>query len=103
MLCVFTAVCVCALEWVKFNRARIPSMGHHTWLYVTSLSLKKKKKIIKENIFIFIYFFFHILIILAKMLHYQDNYLHVLASVTLILRRRKTEKLIIKKRLRLRM
>ncbi len=33
---VFTAMC--ALGWVKC-RARIPSMGHHTWLYVTSLSL----------------------------------------------------------------
>ncbi len=35
-VCVFTAVCVCT--WVKC-RARIPSMGHHTWPYVTSLSL----------------------------------------------------------------
>ncbi len=34
---VFTAVCV-HLGWVKC-RARIPSMGHHTWSYVTSLSL----------------------------------------------------------------
>ncbi len=30
-------VCVC-FGWVKC-RARIPSMGHRTWLYVTSLSL----------------------------------------------------------------
>ncbi len=29
--------CVCALGRVKC-RARIPSMGHHTWLYVTLLS-----------------------------------------------------------------
>ncbi len=35
--CVFTAVCV-IFGWVKC-RARIPSMGHHTWPYVTSLSL----------------------------------------------------------------
>ncbi len=34
-VCVFTAVCV-HLGWVKC-RARIPSMGHHSWLYVTSL------------------------------------------------------------------
>ncbi len=36
-VCVFTAVCV-HFGWVKC-RARIPSMGHHTWPYVTSLSL----------------------------------------------------------------
>ncbi len=30
--------CACALWWVKC-RALIPSMGHHTWPYVTSLSL----------------------------------------------------------------
>ncbi len=36
-VCVFTAVCV-HFGWVKC-RARILSMGHHTWLYVTSLSL----------------------------------------------------------------
>ncbi len=36
-VCVFTAVCV-HFEWDKC-RARIPSMGHHTWLYVPSLSL----------------------------------------------------------------
>ncbi len=33
-------VCVCVhLGWVKC-RAQIQSMGHHTWQYVTSLSLK---------------------------------------------------------------
>ncbi len=31
-------VCVCALGWVKC-RAQIPSMGHHTWPHITSLSL----------------------------------------------------------------
>ncbi len=36
-VCVFTAVCV-HVGWVKC-RAPIPSMGHHTWPYVTSLSL----------------------------------------------------------------
>ncbi len=36
-VCVFTTVCV-HFGWVKC-RARIPSMGHHTWPYVTSLSL----------------------------------------------------------------
>ncbi len=36
-VCVFTAVCV-HLGWDKC-RAQIPSMGHHTWSYVTSLSL----------------------------------------------------------------
>uniref|UniRef100_A0A8C1SH04 TAF8 RNA polymerase II, TATA box binding protein (TBP)-associated factor n=1 Tax=Cyprinus carpio TaxID=7962 RepID=A0A8C1SH04_CYPCA len=36
-VCVFTAVCV-HFGWVK-SRARFPSMGYHTWLYVTSLSL----------------------------------------------------------------
>ncbi len=42
--CVFT-VCVCVhwcvcvhFGWVK-RRAQIPSMGHHTWLYIMSLSL----------------------------------------------------------------
>ncbi len=35
-VCVFTAVCV-HFGWVKC-RARILSMGHHTWLYVMSLS-----------------------------------------------------------------
>ncbi len=32
-VCVFTAVCV-HFGWFKC-RARILSMGHHTWLYVT--------------------------------------------------------------------
>uniref|UniRef100_A0A8C2CAT1 Kinesin-like protein n=1 Tax=Cyprinus carpio TaxID=7962 RepID=A0A8C2CAT1_CYPCA len=36
-VCVFTAVCV-HFGWVK-STAWIPSMGPHTWLYVTSLSL----------------------------------------------------------------
>ncbi len=36
-VCVFTAVCV-HFGWVK-RRAQIPSMGYHTSLYVTSLSL----------------------------------------------------------------
>ncbi len=35
-VCVFTAVCV-HFGWVK-RRARIPSMGHHTWSYFTSLT-----------------------------------------------------------------
>ncbi len=37
-VCVCVHCCVCAL-WMGKCRARIPSMGHHTWLYVTSLSL----------------------------------------------------------------
>ncbi len=37
-VCVFTAVCVCTLD---SSRAQIHSMGHHTWPYVTSLSLSK--------------------------------------------------------------
>ncbi len=36
-VCVFTAVYV-HFGWVKC-RAQIPSMGHHTWPYVTSLFL----------------------------------------------------------------
>ncbi len=36
-VCRLIAVCV-HLGWVKC-RAQIPSMGHHTWSYVTSLSL----------------------------------------------------------------
>ncbi len=36
-VCVFTAVCV-HFGWVKC-RAQIPSMGHQTWSYVTSLYL----------------------------------------------------------------
>ncbi len=40
--CVFT-VCVCSLlcvcTWMGKCRAQILSMGHHIWLYVTSLSL----------------------------------------------------------------
>ncbi len=39
-VCVFTAVCA-HFGWVKC-RAQIPSMGHHTWLYVMSLSLSNK-------------------------------------------------------------
>ncbi len=35
-VCVLTAVCV-HFGWVNC-RAQIPSMGHHTWPYVTSLS-----------------------------------------------------------------
>ncbi len=35
-VCVFTAVCV-HLGWDKC-RAQIPSIGHHSWPYVTSLS-----------------------------------------------------------------
>ncbi len=35
-VCVFTAVCV-HFGWVKC-RAQIPSMGHHSWSYVTSLT-----------------------------------------------------------------
>ncbi len=38
-VCVFTAVCV-HFGWVKC-RAQIPSMGHHTWSYVTSLHFFK--------------------------------------------------------------
>ncbi len=34
--CVCSLLCVCT--WTGKCRARIPSMGHHTWLYVTSLS-----------------------------------------------------------------
>ncbi len=34
--------CVCAL-WMGKCRARIPSMGHHTWLYVTSLFTSLKQ------------------------------------------------------------
>ncbi len=37
-VCVCVHYCVCALGWVKC-RAQIPSMGHHTWPHVTSLSL----------------------------------------------------------------
>ncbi len=39
--CPLLRVCVhgvCA-PWMGKCRARIPSIGHHTWLYVTSLSL----------------------------------------------------------------
>ncbi len=37
-VCVCVCVCVCAFGWVKC-RAQIPSMGHHTWPHITSLSL----------------------------------------------------------------
>ncbi len=38
-VCVHYCVCVCVhFGWVKC-RAQIPSMGHHTWPYVTSLHL----------------------------------------------------------------
>ncbi len=33
--CPLLRVCVCAL-WMGKCRAQIPSMGHHTWSYVTS-------------------------------------------------------------------
>ncbi len=50
--CLYVPCCVCALGWVKC-RARIQSMGHHTWLYVTftftSLSLNDLERICKEN------------------------------------------------------
>ncbi len=52
MVCVCSLLCVCNFDglhlhlhfkcsWVKWVkcRARIPSMGHHTWPYVMSLSL----------------------------------------------------------------
>ncbi len=35
--CVCVHCCVCAL-WMGKYRAQIPSMGHHTWSYVTSLT-----------------------------------------------------------------
>ncbi len=35
--CVCVHYCVCALGWVKC-RAQIPSMGHHTWPHVTSIT-----------------------------------------------------------------
>ncbi len=38
-MCGFTAVCV-QFGWDKC-RAQIPSMGHHTWPYVTSLIMKR--------------------------------------------------------------
>ncbi len=40
-VCVCSLLCVCT--WMGKCRARIPSMGHHTWLYVMPLSLKKAK------------------------------------------------------------
>ncbi len=40
-LCVCVHCCVCALWWDKC-RAQIPSMGHHTWSYVMSLSLSQR-------------------------------------------------------------
>ncbi len=45
--CVFTAVCV-HLGWVK-RRAQIPSIGHHAWSYVMSLSLYIPLKNTLEN------------------------------------------------------
>ncbi len=52
MLCVCTAVCVhccvcallCVCTWMGKCRAQIPSMGHHTWLYVTSLFFNLTQK-----------------------------------------------------------
>ncbi len=38
-VCLFTAACV-HLGWVNC-RAQIPSLGHHTWPHVTSLSIKE--------------------------------------------------------------
>ncbi len=43
-VCVFTAVCVCT--WMGKRRARIPSMGKHTKLYVTFTSLHLKENTI---------------------------------------------------------
>ncbi len=40
-VCVCSLLCVCT--WMGKYRARIPSMGHHIWLYVTSLSLRHFK------------------------------------------------------------
>ncbi len=42
-VCVFTAMCV-HFGWDKC-RAQIPSMGHHTLLYVTSKNNNTNKKI----------------------------------------------------------
>ncbi len=39
---VCSLLCVCT--WMGKCRARIPSMGYHTWLYVTTHSFLKKKK-----------------------------------------------------------
>ncbi len=42
-VCVCVCVCLCSLlcvsTWMGKCRARIPSMGYHTWLYVTFTSL----------------------------------------------------------------
>ncbi len=55
-VCVFTAVCV-HFGWVKC-RARIPSMSHHTWSYVTSLSLIVKMRCdLKPSVHFEIFFF----------------------------------------------
>uniref|UniRef100_A0A673K5Y5 Matrix metalloproteinase-19-like n=1 Tax=Sinocyclocheilus rhinocerous TaxID=307959 RepID=A0A673K5Y5_9TELE len=54
-MCVFTThCCVCALGRVKC-RAQIASMGHHTWLHVTSLSLIYNRFWRKKNITYYIY------------------------------------------------
>ncbi len=43
--CVCSLLCVCTLD-VFFCRAQIQSMGHHTWLYVTTLHFTFKKSTI---------------------------------------------------------
>ncbi len=39
LLCVCECVCVWVCTWMDKCRVWIPSMGHHTWLYVTFTSL----------------------------------------------------------------
>ncbi len=54
-VCVQCCVCV-HFGWVKC-RAQIPSMGHHTWPYVTSLSLSlslSKDRVLTDTVWIFI-------------------------------------------------
>ncbi len=75
-VCVFTAVCM-QLGWVKC-RAQIPSMGHHTWPHVTSLSLS----FTHACTCMFPYIYMHGLIIAMHTLHVKKS--HSACSQSLI-------------------
>ncbi len=80
-VCVFTAVCV-HLGWVKC-RAQIPSMGHHTWPYVTSLSLSIAQLRFAHYQYITIWLFWIPVIQSCRMdtWHRSCNFAGVLAAV----------------------
>ncbi len=60
-VCVFTAVCV-HFRWVKC-RARVPSMGHHTWPHITSLHNHFTSYIWFASFMIYFYLYIYVFVI----------------------------------------